>query len=628
MIRTESVDRRNCTVQRIPRSAVGAPLVDRVRTGGFSLQSPLFDPLAVFAMLRKYIRFGTFCLLPWVGLSTAGAQSPPVLLPQGVTLAEPPAIERPDGPDAISSPAPPAASLETDSLASTARPEPAAGSSAAATITLRPAAGGEDRAQPAMAPRDVRFGSNVPSLRVHTQGPDTLVVGKQAQYLITLANQSDFLARDIAVYITLPAWVELQGHQAESGVIQRRAGTENSDEQLSWKVDQVAARGQQTLTLLLVPRAGRAFELGVDVSVSPTASATKIAVKEPKLKLHMTGTADVVSGEEARWSIAVENPGTGDAHDVTLDLFTDTQKLGTQSIGIVEAGSRRMIDVTLKTTQAGRQLLQAVAVAEPGLSAKASTPYVVRRGELNVRMQGPAFEYAGTQATYEIRISNSGNATAKDVRVDFALPNGATYVGGLEGADVKASGLRWKIDHIEAGMQNAFRITCQLNQAGEHLAKGTATSADGLTAADAVTTAVHAAADLQLQVMDPPGPRAVGAPVELEIRLTNRGSATANQVYIAAFLAPGVELVDVTGNASIEAGEIFFQAIPQLAPGKTVSQKITVRAAEEGSHPFRVVVECDEPDSRLVCEESTRFFLRDSVPQVASPLPLRKIDIR
>lgn len=520
------------------------------------------------------------------------------MLPHGVNLTEPPALEDP------------------------------ASEGAAATIALRPSTETSDRAEAVMAPRDVRFGSDVPSLRVHTEGPDTLVVGKPAEYLITLANQSDFAAREVAVHISLPSWVELQSHEAESGEVQRQAAAANRDEQLSWVVDQVAGRGEQTLTLLLVPRAGRAFELGVDVSLSRTASATKIAVKEPKLKLHMTGTADVVSGEEARWTVAVENPGTGDAHDVTLDLFTDAVKLGTQPVGTVEAGSRRIVDVTLKTTQAGRQLLHAVAVAEPGLNAKASTPYVVRRGDLKVQMQGPAFEYAGTQATYEIRISNSGNAAARDVRVDFALPSGATYVGGLEGADVKASGLRWKIDRIEAGMQNAFRITCALNQAGEHEAKGTAKSSDGLIATDAVTTAVQAAADLQLQVMDPPGPRAVGSPVEMEIRITNRGTDAAREVYIAAFLAPGVELIDVTGNASIESGEVFFQPIPQLPAGKTVSHKITLRADEAGSHPFRVVVECDDPDSRLVSEESTRFFLRGSELQVASPLPLRKVNIR
>lgn len=572
--------------------------MDRARTGGFSLQSPLFDPLAVLTMLRKYLRVGIVCVCPVIGLPAAWAQSPPAVLPHGLTLADPPALEHPasEGP--------------------------------AVAIALRPATATADRSDTATAPRDVRFGSNVPSLRVHTQGPDTLVVGKPAEYLITLANQSDFSAREIAVHITLPAWVELRSHQAESGEVQRQAGEENRDEHLAWNVEQVAARGEQTLTLLLVPRAGRAFELGVDVSVRPTASATKIAVKEPKLKLHLAGTADVVSGEEARWTVAVENPGTGDAHDVMLDLFSDANKLGTQQIGTVEAGSRRMVDVTLRTNQAGRQTLHAVAVADLDLSVKASTPYVVRRGDLKVHMQGPAFEYAGSQGTYEIRISNSGNAAAKDVRVDFALPTGATYVSGLEGADAKASGLRWTIDSIEAGMQNAFRITCQLNQAGEHQASGSATSSDGLTATDVVTTAVQAAADLQLQVLDPPGPRAVGSPIEMEIRLTNRGTDAAHQVYIAAFCAPGVELVDVTGSASIEGGEIFFQAIPQLASGKTVSHKITIRAEEAGSHPFRVVVECDDPDSRLVCEESTRFFLRDSAPQVASPLPIRKVNIR
>ncbi|WP_164104325.1 CARDB domain-containing protein [Candidatus Laterigemmans baculatus] len=586
-------------------------------------------------MRRTCYRLGLLGLawsigLAWIiGLAGVGGLSAAGAPPADVPLAE--VSLRPlDGPAAVTQPA---AESSEDAEAYNAGGAydagEASGSAAVPAVEM---------------PHGVRFGSDVPSLRVHTEGPDTLVVGKPAEYQITLANQSEFAAGQVSVRVQIPSWVELNQQAATAGAIEGQAAADDGSGQLVWRVERLAARGVQTLTLMLVPRAGRAFDLGVDVSVRPSSSATKIAVKEPKLELRLEGTREVVSGEPARWTITVANPGTGEAQNVRLELFSGDAKVGTERIDRIAAGDQRIVDVALPTPRGGPQQLRAVVVADPGLSAETSTRYWVRRGELGVHVQGPAFEYAGSRATYEVRVRNTGDAVAKDVRMQFMLPPGAKYIGRVESgaADPQElpAGLQWTIASIAAGSEEAFRIGCELSRPGNHRATVQAVNAEGLQAAAEVHTQVEASADLQLQVIDPPGPRAVGSEVEIEIRVTNRGTAAARRVYISALCDAGTELVDVTGSASIEAGQIFFQPLDELAAGETFAERVTIRAADAGGRIFRVTVESEEPKLQLACDEHTRFFVRNELPRhdprleasettrTAAPLPLRKIPIR
>jgi hypothetical protein len=79
-----------------------------------------------------------------------------------------------------------------------------------------------------------------------------------------------------------------------------------------------------------------------------------------------------------------------------------------------------------------------------------------------------------------------------------------------------------------------------------------------------------------------------------------------------------VETIDVTGSAAIESGQVFFRSIAQLESGQQITRKIIVRAHKPGSHPFRVVMRCADPDTRLGAEETTTFFVRPVAGQAAA----------
>ena len=48
--------------------------------------------------------------------------------------------------------------------------------------------------------------------------------------------------------------------------------------------------------------------------------------------------------------------------------------------------------------------------------------------------------------------------------------------------------------------------------------------------------------------------------------------------------------------------------IARIEAGEELVLKIKARASAGGNHIFRAVVECEKPETRLVTEETTRYF--------------------
>ena len=58
---------------------------------------------------------------------------------------------------------------------------------------------------------------------------------------------------------------------------------------IAWKAGHIDAKSQQRLTIRLVPRQNRPFDLGVRWEFKPTSTQAMIDVQEPKLALKLEG---------------------------------------------------------------------------------------------------------------------------------------------------------------------------------------------------------------------------------------------------------------------------------------------------------------------------------------------------
>jgi uncharacterized repeat protein (TIGR01451 family) len=113
-------------------------------------------------------------------------------------------------------------------------------------------------------------------------------------------------------------------------------------------------------------------------------------------------------------------------------------------------------------------------------------------------------------------------------------------------------------------------------------------------------------------VSDPEGIIPVGDVAVYEIKIENRGQTAAHGVNVVAMFSEGIEPVQVEGGQhEIRDGRVSFRAIDALAAGGELTLKIHAKATSAGTHVFRAEVVCDDLETKLASEETTRFFVEE-----------------
>ena len=482
----------------------------------------------------------------------------------------------------------------------------------------------------AIAEGSVLLRCEQPVIVSNVQGPRRVTVGRPAEYQVTLENISQTTAHDLLATIQAPASAEIAEASASGGVVDRRgadsaAGGTSSSAAASaagairWQLYELAPRSKQTLTLQVIPRSGRDMQLGVHWTQAPVGGDASIEVQEPKLKMEISGPAEVLFGKAQRYTLTLANPGSGMAEDVAIELLPpggDAGSLVHHKVGTLAAGESKKIELELTAREAGQLKVQATATAAGDLRSEAVKAVLCRQPQLQVDWRGPDKQYAGAVATYFFRLRNPGTAPAEQVDVKLNLPVGAELVDASEGHALQANGrtIAWPAASLNPGDERFLQVRCRFTQGGVNQMKVSAQSADGSIAdAKSAAVSVTALADIKLDIVDPKGAAPVGESVDYEIHIKNRGLTAARGVNVIAMFSEGIEPTGVDGAPhEIRDGRVTFRTIDNLAAGAEAVLRIHAKAAKAGTHVFRAEVVCEDIEAKLAAEETTRFFSEDS----------------
>jgi len=461
-------------------------------------------------------------------------------------------------------------------------------------------------------------------LRVDTIGPETIVLGEEARYIVRVTNQSNTEAKQVLVRAAIPDTVRLGSTEASDGTARAEQGAQGV-RLLTWTMDSLKPLTERELRLNLIPLTNRPFELAVEWSLLPISSSAHIKVQQPMLEIALSGPSEIIYGETRAYTVVLTNPGTGDAKSVSVYVSMGAAVADTLDVGTIPAGGSRKLDVEVAARQAGAMQIVATASGDNNLRAQASEQILVQRANIQIEAVGPALKFTSSVGTYQVRVANAGDAQAKKVQAIVYLPAGVKYVRGIENATEGDDSVSWQLGELAPGTERVYRFYCELNAEGNALFRFAAREGSGLQATSDVTTSVEAVADLKLTVNDPKGPIPVGEEATYEIKITNRGSKAATQVQVVAQFSEGIEPVTAEGlRADIVPGQVIFQPILRIAPDETATLTVKAKAQSEGNHVFRAEVKCNDPETRLVAEDTTKFFGDDNLrfpsrPSVASP---------
>jgi uncharacterized repeat protein (TIGR01451 family) len=453
--------------------------------------------------------------------------------------------------------------------------------------------------------------SQTPVVTVQWVKKSPLSVGQECACDLVIKNSGKVTAKEVSVDAFFPATVRLTRSEPMP--------VDNQDH-VTWSVPVLGGGEERTIHITLVP--SKRGELSTTALVRFTAQASNVfVVEEPLLNISVHGPKDLMVGDPATQSITVSNPGTGIAHNVTIEAkitkgleHPHGERLTVQ-VGSLNPGETRLVRLPLVAVAGGEQTVAIRASAAGDLHRELATKIKVVAPSVKVAVEGPSFRYVGRKAAYLITVTNDGGTPSNNVHVTHVLPDGFRFVRADKGAefDEPARTINWFIGRLELKESVQLKVELATTEIGTHVHSIAAVSEQGARSDAKLETVVDGTASPEVEIIAQNNPVEIGVETAYEIHVRNDGSKAAENVTISCEMVPAaaVEILraeGATATAGNEKGLFTFRPIPLLDPGKTAIYRVYVRGRQEGNHRFRVRLSADSIKEPLVYEEMTKFY--------------------
>ena len=466
------------------------------------------------------------------------------------------------------------------------------------------------QATPAPGPAGgfINFTQESPRIETRWTKQSDINVGQPCDLMLTVKNSGDANASDVVVDVFFPRTVRLTAASPKPATAQSS---------VVWEFPALDAGEEREIHITMIPSQRGELTANANVRFS-TAATTLMAVEEPMLKVAMKGPSQVMMGEPASHVVTVSNPGTGVAHNVTVEvtipegLQHPKGKRLKMDLGSVNPGEQRSVRLSMTAVAGGSQNVSVIATSGTELRQTASAKVAVLAPSLNLTVDGPALRYVGRDARYSLKLANDGQAVTNNVRAMYVVPKGFEYLYSSRGGkyDEATRTVTWFVGSVSP--KEAIDLSLKLKPVtlGDFSHVARAISEHGAVAEANAATRIEGTASLVLEVLDLDDPVEIGRETAYEVRVRNEGSKQAQNVGLSFELPNGVKLINVKGPTKhiAESGLVVFKALPALEPGKTAIFQIHIQGADEGNHRVRARLTSDSIQEPLTVEELTRFY--------------------
>lgn len=382
-----------------------------------------------------------------------------------------------------------------------------------------------------------------------------------------------------------------------------------------WNIASIEPRGSRQVSVRAI--ADRVGEVTACASVTfQNRTCARLRIVQPQLTLQKEAPAEVIQCDPIPIRLTVGNPGTGVASNVVV---RDTLPEGWSAdngrrdvvinVGDLSAGQSRDYTVMARASRTGSFENCAMAEAAGGLTAKACANTRVVVPKLELAKTAPADRYVGRPAKFELTVRNSGDAAARDLQVVDAMPEGLRFMEASDGGRMSGAQLVWALGALNPGESRTVSFTAIAERIGaiRNTASAKAYCAEAVAEA---TLNVKGIPAILLEVVDLADPIEVGAQETYEIRVLNQGTAIGTGIVIQATLPKEQIYVSAEGPTqhSPQGQVITFAPLASLAPGQTVTYRVTSKGTGEGDVRFAVQLTSDQLSSPVNETESTHIY--------------------
>ena len=438
--------------------------------------------------------------------------------------------------------------------------------------------------------------------------PEKVQLNQPFEYTITATNLTDMMLHQVVVKENLPDGFKYQ-RSTPAGKLDGRT--------LSWTMDSLGPKASEKIVVVgTAERVGTIQTCADATYIIPACAQTEVV--QPALALVKTAPERVLICDNIPLQFTVTNKGTGTATNVKLsDRLPE---------GLKTADGRTSIDLTLGNLAPGQSVSRTVivradktgsytntatAVADGDLKAESGeTRTVVAQPILTVEKTGPERNWLGRTISYDIVVTNKGNAPATETVVTDTIPANVEQVQVSHNGQVAAGRITWNLGTLAPDASRKLTVSYRPTSAGNYRNEARATAVCAEAVAAAAATRIEGIPAVLLEVIDLEDPIEVGRNETYVIVVTNQGSAPDTNIRIQAYLEDSMEYVSNSGatRGSYANGVVTFEPLASLAPGAKAEWRVVVKAVEADDARFRVVMNTGELQREVMETEATRFY--------------------
>jgi uncharacterized repeat protein (TIGR01451 family) len=444
------------------------------------------------------------------------------------------------------------------------------------------------------------------ALMVERMAPKEIVAGQPFSYDIKATNLTDGKLTDVMVQDLCSSNFKLLSATPEAERV--------SPTQLRWNLGDLEPNASEVINV----KGQFADASQAQNCLSATydqASCLAFNVVQPKLELKASAPAEVMRCDAIPLTYAVSNIGTGMARNTMLNQplpegVSLVDGLSSMSAGDLGAGTTSQFKTSVIAAKPGVYEFHPLASAEPGMQSSAVAVTRVTEPALKVEKKADKVVLLGRALEYDITVTNTGDAVARDLKLEEVLPAGSKVNSVSDNGVVGVDRVVWNMAELAPKESRTVKVNLQPGLVGN---VDTSARATAYCAADAnaeAKTAIIGIPAVLLEVIDLTDPVEIGETTTFVITATNQGTATDINVRIVAELEPAFEFVAGNGATELVTGgkRIEFAPLPRLEAGAKAEWRVNAKAIAPSDHRFTVIMTSDVRQRPVMETEATTLY--------------------
>ena len=208
--------------------------------------------------------------------------------------------------------------------------------------------------------------------------------------------------------------------------------------------------------------------------------------------------------------------------------------------------------------------------------------------KLGLTKVGPEQIALLAQATYDIKVNNSGDLTATSVVLTDEIPAGMRYVSSDPAGTVAGTKVSWNVGSLNKADSRSFKLVLQGTQAGLWTNTVVATSKEVGTATAQATTRVLPAPEVTISKTGPSG-IFTGFTRSYTLTVTNTGAVALNDVVVTDYLPENLSYKSSVPAGTVAGSQISWN-LGTLNIGQTKEIVVILGGVKSGTAVNRATV--------------------------------------